>query len=196
MTSIADRIYSVVEYFELEKNSEIRHEYYYGKLIEMPGESKIANRIANNILSEWRKPLLEKKFECYTHDVKSEINRNNIYRYPDLVVAPDSDDDDDYVIKQPIIMVEVASEQSWRTDSGKKRKEYTGLASMQYYLIVSQEEMFVELCMRDKGTWSFAFFESKEDVIELPLLGLSISLENIYDRVKFGEAKTDILPPQ
>ena len=35
-----EKRYTVAEYFELEKHSTIRHEYYYGKLIAMPGESK------------------------------------------------------------------------------------------------------------------------------------------------------------
>jgi Uma2 family endonuclease len=41
-----ERLLTVDEYLEFEKNSEVRHEYYFGKLIDMPGESKNANRIA------------------------------------------------------------------------------------------------------------------------------------------------------
>ena len=52
MTSTAiaqeDKIYTVEEYFEFEKNSEIRYEYHYGKLLLMPEESITANQIASN----------------------------------------------------------------------------------------------------------------------------------------------------
>ena len=54
LTAVAEKLYTVEAYFELEKHSEVRHEYYYGKLIEMPGESKIANNIANNPNSNMR----------------------------------------------------------------------------------------------------------------------------------------------
>ena len=43
-----EKLYTVEEYFELDENSDIRHEYHYGKIIPMPGESKIANLIASN----------------------------------------------------------------------------------------------------------------------------------------------------
>ena len=191
-TSLAEKTYTVEEYLELEKNSETRHEFYYGKLIEMPGESKTANKIANNILAEWRKPLLKKGFECYTHDVKASIKSNKIYRYPDIVVAPDSDDEDDYMVKKPIIIVEVASEDSWRTDTFTKRKEYTALPSLKYYIIVSQVEMYVEFYSRQGNNWVFNHFELPEETLELPDFNLKLTLSEMYHRVKFGDAKTDI----
>ena len=184
LKAVAEKIYTVEEYLELEKVSEVRHEYYYGKLITMPGESKTANKIANNILAEWRKPLLDKSFECYTNDVKTEIQKNGIFRYPDIVVASDTDDDDSYIVKQPVIMVEVASEESWKRDTMTKRKEYTALPSLKHYLIVSQEEIYVELHSR-KGD------ESLEDALDLPDFDLKITLSDIYHRVKFADAKTD-----
>ena len=48
-TIVADKKYSVEEYFELEKTSEIRHEFINGDIIAMLGESKKANEIAGNI---------------------------------------------------------------------------------------------------------------------------------------------------
>ena len=192
VTVAAEKTYTIEEYFELEKNSETRHEFYYGKLIEMPGESKTANKIANNILAEWRKPLLNQGFECYTHDVKAEIRLNKLYRYPDLVVTPESDNADDYIVKAPVIMVEVASEKSWRTDTGAKRREYANLPTLKYYLIVSQEEPFVELCIRKESDWTFVHFEDLNETIELANFNLKITLSDIYHRVKFGEPKTDL----
>ena len=60
-----DKIYTVEEYFEFEKNSEVRHEFYYGKLIEMPGEAKKANRIAMNIYRKWIDSMEQQGFEIF-----------------------------------------------------------------------------------------------------------------------------------
>ena len=49
METVAEKKFSVEEYFALEEKSEIRHEFYYGEIIEMPGETTIANLIAGNI---------------------------------------------------------------------------------------------------------------------------------------------------
>ena len=187
-----NKIYSVEEYFEFEKSSELRHEFYYGKLIEMPGEAKKANRIAKNILLKWNDALDEQGFEIFTHDVKAEVKRDKIYRYPDLVVAPESDDEDDYIVKQPIIIAEIASEDSWKRDARTKLKEYTNLPTLKYYLIVSQEEVFVQLCRRKNGDWTFTFFEEMEEIIEIPEFNLKITLSELYKKVKFGEHKSDI----
>jgi Uma2 family endonuclease len=186
------RLYTAEEYFELEKNSEVRHEFHYGKLIEMPGEAKKANRIARNILIKWHAHLEQKGFEIFTHDVKAEINPRNVYRYPDLVVAPESDDEDEYLVKQPVIMVEVASEGSWKTDSGIKIKEYTSLPTLKYYMIVSQEEMFVQVCVKEGNRWTFDFYDQIDEMIQLREFNLSIAVSEIYNKVKFAENKSDI----
>jgi Uma2 family endonuclease len=180
------KTYTMEEYLELEKNSEVRHEYYYGKLIEMPGEAKNANRIVRNILLNWNEILENQGYEIFTHDVKAEVKKRNIYRYPDLVVAPESDDEDKYTIKQPVIMVEVASEGSWKTDTGLELKEYTALPTLKYYFIVSQEEMLVQMCVRDDDNrWTFEFFEEENEMINLPAFNLTISLSEVYNKVKF-----------
>jgi Uma2 family endonuclease len=189
--AVAEKLYTVEEYFELEKNSDIRHEYYYGKLIDMPGESKIANRIAQNIIAVWRSPLINKGFEMYAHDVKAEVKRQGIYRYPDIVIAPESDDADEYLVKQPVIMVEVASMDSMKRDTVTKLKEYTAIPSMQYYMIISQDDMSVQLYYRKDKDWTYTFFETLEEIVVLPSFSLEITLADIYDRVKFAENKSD-----
>jgi Uma2 family endonuclease len=187
----SEKLYNVEEYFELEKNSEIRHEYYYGKLISMPGESKIANQISKNILKKWDDSLENQGYCLYNHDVKAEVVKKGVYRYPDIVVSPETDDSDIYLVKQPVIMVEVASEESWKRDTHNKRKEYTALPTMKYYMVVSQEEMYVELYYRKGQDWILKQFEEAEDTIILTDFNLKIELSEVYHRVKFGEQKTD-----
>ena len=192
MLSVATKqIYTVAEYFELEKSSEMRHEFYYGKLIEMPGESKQANLIANNILVEWQKPLKQKGYRTYLRDVKTQVKVKDIYRYPDLVVAPKTDDSDDYVIKKPEFIAEVASENSMQRDSVVKLREYSNLPSLQYYLIISQDEMLVQFYSRTNKNWSFEIFDSPNETINCPTFNLKITLAEIYDDVVFAEAKSD-----
>ena len=112
MTAVLDRKYTVAEYLESEKTADVRHEFHYGKLIEMAGESKRANDIALNLVEILRKPLRQKGYKVHAHDVKVLVKARGIYRYPDLVVAPKADDSDDFIVLQPEILVEVASENS------------------------------------------------------------------------------------
>ncbi|MBX2890106.1 MAG: Uma2 family endonuclease [Saprospiraceae bacterium] len=138
---IAEKLYTVEEWLELEKRADVRHEYVYGKLVPMAGEAIKANRIATNILKRLDDPLLEKGLLIYDHDVKAQVVLDGIYRYPDLVVAPVADDEHGYIVKHLVLMVEVASEDSSHRDRVKKRQEYQKIPSIWYYLVVNQEEM-------------------------------------------------------
>ncbi|HFA50821.1 MAG TPA: Uma2 family endonuclease [Bacteroidetes bacterium] len=181
---IKEKTYTVKEWLELEKHSDIRHEYYYGKLIPMAGEAKRANILAGNIKKHLDDPLYEKGFLIYDHDVKAEVVPEGIYRYPDLVAAPIDDDEDEYIVKQPVMMAKVASEKSGFRDRVKKRKEYLNIKTMKYYLIVSQNEMWVVLHSRGStGNWETQYLTEPEDVAELTDFGICISLADIYKRV-------------
>ena len=68
MLVVEENIYSIEEYFELEKNSEIRHEFVHGTLIPMPAESKRANEIAFNCAFTLRQLLINKSQKIYNHE--------------------------------------------------------------------------------------------------------------------------------
>jgi Uma2 family endonuclease len=183
----SEKIYSVEEWLELEKISEFRHEYYYGKLITMAGVAKNANKISNNILYKLYAPLLEKGLDIYTHDIKTQVLENGIYRYPDLVVAPSVDDSHEYIVQMPLMLVEVSSEESKHRDSVKKLKEYRAIPTLWYYLIVNQNEMLIEQHIREEGGfWNVQYYTEAEDVIFLDRFGLSLKVEEVYSRVKLA----------
>ena len=124
-----EKLYTVDEYFELEKHSNIRHEFYYGKLIAMPGESKNANEIAGNCYVTFRQSLRKHGFRVFIQDVRTVVKGNKIYRYPDVVVADEEGDSDTHNIKKPRILVEVISETSKYRDRVTKLQEYSKLPS-------------------------------------------------------------------
>ncbi len=182
---VAEKLYTVAEWLELEKVAEVRHEYYYGKLIPMAGEAKRANRIAMNLIGILDKPLYERGFELFDHDIKTEVIIDGIYRYPDLVAAPIVDDEDDYIVKYPVLMVEVASESSGHRDRVKKRKEYLRIESLWYYLIVDQDEMFH--ARGENGQWQPPqYLTEPDETVELPRFELTFGVAKVYQRLKIG----------
>lgn len=182
ITQATAKIYTLNEYFELEKNSIIKHEFVNGKIFPMPGEAKEANEIATNLIV-LMKPILRKKgFKIYEHDVRT-IVRANIYRYPDVVVNHITDDSDKFHIKEPILIVEVASEDSSKTDRETKLQEYTHIKSLQYYIIIDQNKMLVEMYSRHEKRWFYDSFLLPSDIIELPIFDIDLSLADIYEDV-------------
>ena len=188
MVAVAEKKYTVEEYFGLEKTSDVRHEYVLGKLIPMPGESKNANKINFNCASKLHELLETRRLEIFQHDVRLIVEAGRIYRYPGLVVAPEADDEDSHAVTQPVLIIEVVSESTASEDRGPKLREYCSLPTLQHYLIVAQDKMDVEMYSRqESGGWLLEFFLEENAVIKMRALSVNIPLKDIYRKVKFDE---------
>jgi Uma2 family endonuclease len=187
LTAFEEKIYTVEEYLALERQSEVRHEFVNGKLYEMPGESKIANKINGNIYIEMRRIFDETVLEVFDHDVKMVVKKGKIYRYPDIVVAADGSSFADlFLLHEPVLAVEVFSKDSEHRDNVVKLREYTAISTMQYYLTVSQDEIFVQFFYRNsQGKWQSTFFEDLDEIIELSIFNATLSLRQIYHKIVF-----------
>lgn len=185
MTIVAEKIYTPEEYFELEKHSEERHEFVHGNLILMPGESKIANKITGNCYFYLRNLLENKGHDIFIEDVRLMVN-DQIYRYPDLVVASEADNQDTHAITQPSLVIEVLSDSTQETDKTDKLREYCSIPSLQYYLLIEQNKYLVECYGRRQGKqWIYEIYESLEETIELPFFEAKIELKEIYQKILF-----------
>lgn len=187
MVAIEDKIYTIEEYLELEKTSEIRHEFVYGKRIPMSGESKNANDIAGNLYAFLKTSLKNSLFRVFNHTIKVQVDKKGLYRYPDVMVGLKSDNADTYIITQPILLVEVTSENSAVRDQKIKLREYTHIESLQHYLIIDQYEMLVESYRREENSWIYEIFETPEAAINIKALALTLSLTTIYEGIALGE---------
>jgi Uma2 family endonuclease len=181
---------SVEEYFEMEKHSEIRHEYYDGDVFAMAGTSLNHNEIIQNIAGILRPIFRPKGCKVLLESVKLEAIKHFYYPYPDLMLTCDADDmDAEYIIKKPTLIIEVLSKSSVLNDRVAKLRRYKNIASLQYYLIVSQYEFLVELYSRvdDATSWLYDVYEDENDIINFPKLDLKLSLSYIYEGIKMRE---------
>jgi Uma2 family endonuclease len=181
---VLEKIYTPAEYFALEQNSEVRHEYVHGNLITIPGESKIANKIALNCVRALDKFIETKAHEVFAEDVRLQITAQ-LYRYPDLVVAPESDKADTHAITTPTLIIEVLSESTQETDRTDKLREYCSLPTLQYYLLIAQDEYTVEVYRREGERWMYEFYTKLQDTIDLPFFEAQLPLQAVYQKVVF-----------
>ena len=178
-----EKLYTVDEYFALEERSPIRHEYHYGKLIAMPGESKNANEIAQNCAYAFRTELRKRGFRIFIQDVRTIVKDNKIYRYPDVVVADEEGDNHTHNIKKPRILVEVTSESSKYRDNVTKLREYSKMPSLDYYVVIDQATISVEVYSRKDNDWHYQFLEKLSDVVSFSTFDMSLSVEAIYENI-------------
>lgn len=184
---LIDRKMTVEEYFELEEQSEIRHEYYDGEVYAMSGTSFNHNDIVDNVRSALKRFFRPRGCRAFAECVKLKVS-DICYLYPDVVVTCAAKDlSATHIVEYPGIVVEVISKTSSRRDQDFKLKQYKTISSLQYYLIVSQFECKVELHSRleASGLWTYRSFEGEEDVIRFDAFSFEISLKSIYEDIKF-----------
>lgn len=188
---LTERRMTVEEYFELEEQSELRHEFYDGEVYAMSGTTLNHNSIVGNLWSVFRSFFRQRGCCVFGESIKLKVS-DRYYLYPDIIVTcVPKDTCASYIIEQPIILVEVSSKSTDAKDRGVKLKQYKTIPSLQYYLLVSQREYSVELFSRVEATdlWTYRSFESVTDVIRFDTFNFEIALQAIYDDIDFATSE-------
>jgi Uma2 family endonuclease len=180
--------FSVEEYLELEQTSDIRHEYFAGEVFAMAGGSKEHNIITLNIASRLRSRLRGSSCNVFMSDMKVRINLANenqtIFYYPDVIVSCDTEDQDRYFLNYPCLIIEVLSPSTETIDRREKLLNYRSLASLKEYVLISQDQVKVEVYRQDeKRNWTIQTLINRDDKLHLDSVGLILEMTDIYEDV-------------
>ena len=178
---------TVEEYLKFEQDAEIRHEYVAGQVYAMSGSSREHNLIATNLISLLRPHLRGGSCRAFVSDMKVEIKtssqRADFFYYPDVVITCDSQDKERYFLTSPCLVIEILSPSTQATDKREKRINYQTIESLQEYVLVSQDEIKVEVYRRDdNGNWTVEIL-GKDDDLQLDSVGLTLTMADIYEDV-------------
>jgi len=186
-TAIQNTVYSYQQYLALEKETNIRHEYWNGEVFAMAGGTKNHNKIGLNISTILSNQFGHKGCETFFNDVKLQLQKENYYVYPDVLLTCDKEDNDAYVVTKPSLIVEVLSASTENYDRSIKLAQYRKIPTLRYYLLVSQKEPFVEVYGRtdDEAIFTYEVYENMEDSINLSALSCNIPLADVYKYVTF-----------
>lgn len=186
MEAVAERLYSLEEYFAFCETHEGRFEFVNGEIIEMSGETTTSNRIAGNIHFYLRKILQDGPYELYQNAVKLRV-AEKIFRIPDFLVCEEKGDALKYTVL-PLLIVEVLSESTANVDRGEKLREYSLIPSLQYYLLIEQTRCNVGVYVREGERWYIEVYDKLEEVIKLGYFNAELPLSAIYKKVVFSNA--------
>lgn len=180
------------DYLDGEKISDTRHEYVDGQVFAMAGASKRHNRIGLNIATALDAVGQEQGCEIFTSDIKVRLKWRKTYYYPDVIVSCEADDNDEYYLERPCLIVEVLSESTKNKDYQEKLLAYQTIPTLKAYLIVSQHKMNVDCFHKDaQGDWWVSHLTQADDLLELDCPAMNLSLETIYNRVSFDADSTE-----
>lgn len=178
--------YTLAEYLELELQSELRHEFYQGEIFAMAGTSKLHNVITLNTAFSLKNALKGRGCQVFSENVKLELLRDEYVIYPDIMVECNAGNEDStFITRFPELVAEVLSPSTEAHDRGKKLQYCLALPSLKYYLLISQKAPRVEVYRRTERGGVFDIYDSLDQVIELPLMDLTLSMADLYDQIEF-----------
>ena len=177
----------------------VRSEYVKGKVIPRSSSNRAHNLITVNIAAELHTRLRDNGCFVFANEMRISIPTAQSYFYPDVVVVceePRFEDDVFDILLNPIILVEVLSPSTEAYDRGEKFGHYRHLASLQEYVLVSQDKVLVEHYRRQEKQstapvtgkdWIFTDFQELGEILPLTSIQCELPLQEIYERVPFSD---------
>src|SRR5262245_2639280 len=194
---IKNRLYTVAEYLELERQAEDRHEFIDGEIRAMAGESPQHSSICVNIAGEVRAELRGKSCQAFSPNMKvqsgEQIEPNSskgLFSYADLTVVcgePRFHDKFGDVLLNPRVIFEVLSSSTESFDRGEKFRRFRiNNLSLTDYILISQTEPLIEHFIRQPDdTWLMVEISGMERTLHIASIDCRLKLAEIYDHVQF-----------
>ena len=182
MSAIVKPRYTLEEYFELERTSEEKYEYFNGEVFCMSGTTRNHSLIAGNILAALKSALRGQGCEVHGPDLRVRTPGLPPYRYPDVSVVCGPmvrAAEDPLAVVNPALLAEVTSDSTEDYDRGEKLRHYQHLASVREILLVSHREPRLTLYARQESGWSVVEATRGEEVT-LDSVGVRLAVDEIY----------------
>jgi Uma2 family endonuclease len=180
---------TVEQYLQLERASEMRHEFLNGLMYAMAGENARHSTVCFNLTGVIGTQIRDKPYLGFSPNLKVRAGSGGLYAYPDLMIvcgkATFQDDHED-VLLNPTVIFEVLSPSTEKYDRGEKFRRYrTQIESLQDYVLVSQDQMRIEHHHRESDdTWTLAEVRGPEGVLSLTSIESQLPLVDAYRNTK------------
>ncbi|MCB1659448.1 MAG: Uma2 family endonuclease [Pseudomonadales bacterium] len=171
-------------YFELEKQTDNRHEYIDGYVYAMVGGSIQHGTLVSNIVGKIWRHLEGKPCQVFSEGTKVKTptaHKRADYVYPDVVVDCSVEKADDNMLTTPVLIFEVLSASTRRYDETTKFQVYASISTLQEYVLVDQDSAKIEI-QRRRTDWAIEKY-FLGDSITFEHIQLTLTVEEIYDRV-------------
>jgi Uma2 family endonuclease len=190
LKNIPRHLYTLEEYFALERASEARYEYWDGEIICMSGGSLHHAIISDNLHGLLRELLRGKNCRAFSGTIPIKTPSRPPYRYPDasVVCGPVLTEKIGGIdaLTNPVVVVEVLSPGTEQLDKEEKREACQKLASVREYLLVAQDAPHVTQYGRQGRRWVRRDYGDLQASVELASIDQRLLMGDIYEGVTFS----------
>ena len=185
--SITTNHRTVDEYFEVEFASEERHEYVDGEILEMVGGSGPHNDICGNLYFLLKLMSRSQDVRICCGNSRMRVPTPVAYLFPEAAVVKGECDYEAQrldTVRNPAVLFEVLSPSTEQFDRGRKFDLYQQIASLEEYVLISQEEVLVERFTRQANdNWKQEVSQGLDSVVRLESLDWTLALSDLYEKV-------------
>ncbi|MGH9944795.1 MAG: Uma2 family endonuclease [Pyrinomonadaceae bacterium] len=182
--------YTLEEYFELERASEVKYEYWDGEVYAMSGASPEHEEVFGNVFTFLRNQLRGRPCHVFSSNLRVKVPVAPPYRYPDLTALCGQPQYEEIggvrVLTNPALIVEILSPSTEACDRGDKFTQYKSIPSFGEYLLIAQHRPHTSHYVKQpSGAWSYEEANDISATLLLPTLDCSLPLSEVYQGVEF-----------
>ena len=182
---------TLTEYRRLEESAVERHEYHDGVIVTMTGGTLEHSAISGNIYAQLKHALKKTQFKPFNSDLRIWVPQYQRGIYPDVMViegVPKFNDQRRDEIINPKLVVEVLSRSTEAYDRGDKFMYYRSIPEFSEYLLVNQYQPRVDHYIKSTvQEWLMRSYAGLEEtVIDLKIVGVQLSMADIYEEIDFA----------
>lgn len=199
--SVSLRQMTPCEFVAWEDAQPAKHEFDGYAIVAMTGSSVAHSAIQSNVAHSTIQSNIViavsirlRGTHCRVHGSELKIEVAGSVRYPDALVVCTPAEPRQTMANEPVVVFEVLSPSSMRTDRIDKLREYQQTPSIQRYVMFEQDITMATVFSREKSEW-VARVRYDTDTLDMPEIGISVPMSEFYLDVEFAPAPESKSPP-
>jgi Uma2 family endonuclease len=169
---------TVDEFLAWEREQELKWEFDGIAPVAMTGGTVAHSVIGTNLVERLRATLRGSPCRAFRGDLKILVNGR--VRYPDALVTCEPVVNSADIIPEPVVVFEILSPSTARTDRLTKNNEYRATASIRRYVMLEQDAVAATVFERAGEDW-VGHVLTGEAVLAMPEIGIELRLSDIYE---------------
>ena len=186
MTTETKQRLTIEEYLALERASEERHGYLDGEMVVVSGGGLHHSRTSRNVFTSLHSQLRGGDREVFVNAMRVRTP-TDLFTYPDIIVTSKNARYDDHefdTLLEPLVIIEILSPRTEAYDRTTKLPHYRTIPSLTEIALITQDRVHIERWERQaEGQWLVEDIEDIGRTLDLPAVGCTLALSDVYDRV-------------
>jgi Uma2 family endonuclease len=174
---------TLAEFLAWEDRQELKHEFDGLGPVAMSGGTLRHAAIQRRLSTALDTRLRGKSCDFFGSDAKF-LTAEGTIRYPDGMVVCGPVDLSAKFVENPVVVFEVLSSSTTRTDRIAKVREYQATASVQRYVMLEQDGVAAVVYARAGALWTHEILTA-DSLLALPEIGVELPLAELYEGIAF-----------